>query len=113
MRAGTVPLAFGYGISAPDRAPPPNAGDPWILADPAPTDRDTLIANERTKLSATYVNGVAIAVLAVGGLAPLFAQRATLPIAIDPWLTPAISLLCLCISGALHWAARGSLRELR
>lgn len=84
------------------------------MTDSELTDRDALIANERTKLSATYVNGVAIAVLAVGGLAPLFAQRATPPInPVDPWLTPAISLLCLCISGALHWAARGSLRELR
>ncbi|CAA2107714.1 hypothetical protein MBUL_04299 [Methylobacterium bullatum] len=73
-----------------------------------------LVANERAKLTATYVNGVAIAVLAVGGLAPLFAQRA---IAAgppgQPWLTRVLSLLCICVSGVLHWAARGFLRELR
>ncbi len=65
------------------------------MTDPTPTDQEKRVANERTKLSATDVNGVAIAVLAVGGLAPLFAQRT--PLAADapsPWLTPTISLLC-------------------
>ncbi|WP_082487694.1 MULTISPECIES: hypothetical protein [unclassified Methylobacterium] len=76
--------------------------------------RTQLIANERAKLTATYVNGVAIAVLAVGGLAPLFSQRGAGAAAPDrPWLTPVLSLLCICVSGALHWAARGFLRELR
>lgn len=75
--------------------------------------RTKLIANERAKLSATYANGVAIAVLAIGGLAPLFAQRAVVQVTPDPpWLTPGISLLCLCVSGTLHWVARGFLREL-
>ncbi|WP_428031451.1 amino acid transporter [Ancylobacter sp.] len=31
----------------------------------------SLVHNERTKLSATYLNGIAIAVMAVGGLAPV------------------------------------------
>ncbi|RZK81405.1 MAG: amino acid transporter protein [Methylobacterium sp.] len=79
-----------------------------------PDPRTLLIANERAKLTATYVNGVAIAVLAVGGLAPLFSQRAASAAPPDqPWLTPVLSLLCICVSGALHWAARGYLRELR
>ena len=30
-----------------------------------------LVGNERTKLLATYLNGVAIATLAIGGVAPL------------------------------------------
>jgi hypothetical protein len=30
-----------------------------------------LVGNERTKLTATYVNGVAIAIFAIGGFAPL------------------------------------------
>ncbi|MCJ2127407.1 amino acid transporter [Methylobacterium sp. E-045] len=55
-----------------------------------------LVANERAKLTAAYVNGVAIAVLAVGGLAPLFAQRTAAPGSPgQPWLTPALSLLCI------------------
>ena len=32
-----------------------------------------LVANEQTKLSATYLNGLAIAIFAVGGLAPVVA----------------------------------------
>ena len=80
-----------------------DAGDP----------RSILVANERAKLSATYVNGVAIAILAVGGLARLFAQRSPAPSPTDQfWLTPAILRLCLCVSGTLHWAARSFLREL-
>ena len=76
--------------------------------------RVKLVANESVKLTATYVNGVAIAVLAVGGLAPLFTQRAAVqPVPDRPWLTPGISLLCLCVSGTLHWVARSLLRELR
>jgi Na+-driven multidrug efflux pump len=35
-------------------------------------DISTTVHNERTKLTATYLNGVAIAVIAVGGLAPIF-----------------------------------------
>lgn len=31
-----------------------------------------LVSNERLKLLATFMNGIAIAVFAVGGLAPLF-----------------------------------------
>ncbi|HSI41256.1 MAG TPA: hypothetical protein VLA00_11990 [Xanthobacteraceae bacterium] len=41
--------------------------------------RVSLIHNERTKLSATYLNGVAIAVLAVGGLGPLITRPSALP----------------------------------
>ena len=76
--------------------------------------RTHLIANARAKLTATDVNGVAIAVLAVGGLAPLFSQRSAAAAQPDrPWLAPVLSLLCLCVSGVLAWAARGFLRELR
>lgn len=32
--------------------------------------RDTLVANERIKFSATYANGLAVAIFAVGGFAP-------------------------------------------
>jgi len=35
-------------------------------------DFEATIHNERTKLTATYLNGAATAVLAVGALAPLF-----------------------------------------
>jgi cation transport ATPase len=39
------------------------------VADP----RETLIRNEQAKLTATYLNGIAIALAAVGGIAPWIA----------------------------------------
>ena len=75
--------------------------------------RTHLIANARAKLTATDVDGVAIAVLAVGGLAPVFSQRSAAAQPDRPWLTPVLALLCLCVRGVLPWAARGFLRELR
>jgi len=76
--------------------------------------RTKLIANERAKLTATYVNGVAVAVLAVGGLAPVFAQRPPGPL--DPATairTALTSLVCIVVSGVLHWMGRSILRGLR
>ncbi|SFG64830.1 hypothetical protein [Methylobacterium gossipiicola] len=76
--------------------------------------RNKLVTNERAKLTATYVNGVAVAVLAVGGLAPVFAQR--LPGPIDPSAairTALTSLVCIVVSGVLHWMGRSILRGLR
>lgn len=62
--------------------------------------RTLLIANERAKVAATDVTGVAVAVLAVGGLAPLFSQRAASAAPPDrPWLTPMLSLLWICVRG--------------
>ncbi len=76
--------------------------------------RTHLIANARAKLTTADANGIAIAVRAVGGLAPLFSQRSAAAAQPDrPWLTPVLSLLCLCVRGVLPWAARGFLRELR
>ena len=72
--------------------------------------RAVLIANETNKLAATYVNGVAIAVLAIGGLAPMFAQSGS---TLSDWRAPVTAFLCLCVSGGLHWAARGFLKDLR
>lgn len=77
---------------------------------PAPTPQDILIANERVKLSATYVNGFAIAIAAIGGLTPLIA--AVLPRSSEgglrafPWAIVGIALFCLATSVVLHWAAR-------
>lgn len=82
----------------------PNATEPTDEA------RSTLVRNERAKLTATYVNGVAIAVLAVGGLAPVFAVR---PSGTPSLSVLASSILCFCVSAALHWAARRFLKELR
>lgn len=87
-------------------------------ADPlAPAPQAILIADERVKLSATYVNGFAIAIAAIGGLTPLIA--AVLPKSSDgglrafPWAIVGIALFCLGTSVVLQGAARRILGELR
>ncbi|RWX75211.1 amino acid transporter [Neorhizobium lilium] len=70
-----------------------------------------LVRNERTKLTATYFNGAAVAVAAVGTLAPLISSLNT-PAGI-PNLSTAIScLVCLFASGILHFIARRLLKGL-
>ena len=56
----------------------------------------SLIHNELAKLSATYVNGLAIAVFAVGGLAPIFTNLyATNPTAASTWTLQAVAAFVL------------------
>jgi ABC-type multidrug transport system permease subunit len=71
----------------------------------------TTVHNERTKLTATYLNGVAIAVIAVGGLAPIFSafyngQFVSL-------LLPVGAFVCFVLSYTLHFGAKWVLRGLR
>jgi hypothetical protein len=63
---------------------------------------------EQTKLTANYVNGTAIAILAVGGLAPLVTLTPTKP------LLPVVivSVICVLFSLVLHLQARHLLKEL-
>ena len=70
-----------------------------------------LVRNERTKLTATYLNGVAIAVVAVGGFAPLITAANSVTAL---WTTIApTSVICLFISGTLHLTARRILKGLK
>lgn len=79
----------------------------------APAAR-TLIANERAKLTATYVNGVAVGFSIIGGVAPIFsfifASETT-----RPTLTTLLigMLICQTVSAALHLVARRTLKGLR
>ena len=67
---------------------------------------------EQAKLTATYVNGLAIAVFAVGGLAPVFsALYAAGPLAVPLWAVILIGIVCFATSAALHWVARRSLKD--
>ncbi|WP_053078538.1 hypothetical protein [Methylobacterium tarhaniae] len=89
-------------------------------------DRQKLVSNEQAKLTATYVNGIAIATFAVGCLAPLIAAGGTIH-DIDPGLRTGIlrfqitasaaslviSVVCFFTSGFLHWIARRVLRSLQ
>jgi hypothetical protein len=73
-----------------------------------------LVHNEQAKLTATYVNGLAIAVFAVGGLAPLFSiLYSDRPAATPFWSVVAISLVCFVASGGLHYTARRFLKGMR
>lgn len=70
-----------------------------------------LAHNERLKLTATYVNGVAIALIAVGGFAPVVtvlvnqaAPSATVLL---------LAVICQGLSVVLHLIARRVLRELK
>lgn len=69
------------------------------------------IHNERIKLGATYLNGIAIALFAVGGLAPLLSGFYG---NVEPGpLLPVVSGICILASVALHFYARRSLKGLR
>ena len=72
----------------------------------------SLVDNEKAKLSATYLNGLAIAVMAVGGFAPLV----SFPFSGDGrslWTTVMVVVICIVISIALHLIARRVLAGLK
>ncbi|MCJ2066014.1 amino acid transporter protein [Methylobacterium sp. J-088] len=73
--------------------------------------RDTLVANERITFSATYVNGLAVAIFAVGGFAPFVSTA----LSDRPHFAPVLIAMVVCwiMSGAMHWAVRYALRNLR
>ena len=78
-----------------------------------PNSRTVLIANERAKLTASYVNTVAGSVFGVGGLAPIFAVLyASATPNVPTWAVFGISLVCWAASLVLHISARRYLREL-
>ncbi|MBP7001811.1 hypothetical protein [Amaricoccus sp.] len=70
----------------------------------------TLIHNERTKLTATFINGMALTVFAVGGLAPFIAAaygaEGPRPVLL------LMALYCLGVSFTLHYLARRVLGKL-
>ncbi|WP_264046869.1 amino acid transporter protein [Methylobacterium flocculans] len=72
-----------------------------------------LVANERAKLSATYLNGLAVAVFAVGGLAPVFSTSfSSAPLGVPLWVVTWSASICWIVSVVLHLVARRFLREL-
>lgn len=72
----------------------------------------SLVHNEQTKLSATYFNGLAIAVFALGAVAPILSY-AFGSIAGQPLRAVSVAAaICLGISAALHFIARRILRNL-
>ncbi|MBZ9654266.1 amino acid transporter [Phyllobacterium lublinensis] len=74
-------------------------------------DIRTTIRNEQKKLVATYLNGIAIALLVVGGFGPLFStfyngQAVSI-------LLPGGASVCFAFSLALHYWARRVLKGLK
>lgn len=67
------------------------------------------VRNERRKISATYVNGVAIALVAVGGFAPAASLIQTGQMS---FVSSSLITICVLISGALHLVARRLLRSM-
>lgn len=69
------------------------------------------IHNERTKLTATWLNGISIAMYAVGGLAPLSSSIYNTG---GPGILVAIgTLICFSAATALHLLARRTLKGLK
>ncbi len=64
-----------------------------------------LVRNERTKLTATYFNGVAIAVFAVGALAPMI-SAANMQASLWPVVAASV-VICLLVSATLHLSRGG------
>jgi len=71
-----------------------------------------LVENEKRKLTATFLNGIAIAFFAVGGIAPLvglFSQATH-----ADWLTVSIvAIIFMALSALIHRLARRTLEELQ
>jgi hypothetical protein len=80
---------------------------------PAGPSGNPLIPNEQVKLTATYMNGVAIALFAVGGIAPTITFMnggLTSPSAVG---TAIVVAVCIISSALLHFSARAVLRRLK
>jgi hypothetical protein len=70
-----------------------------------------LVRNERRKLSGTYFNGAALAVLGVGGFTPIVAVAQSARPSLAAF---AVVVCCILASASLHWLARyvlGGLEE--
>lgn len=72
----------------------------------------SLIHNERVKLLATYVNGLAIAVFAVGGLAPILSLFTGAIVPDRASYALWIVAICIVFSAALHFTASLILRRM-
>lgn len=76
-------------------------------------ERAKSIHNEQAKLTATYLNGLAIALLAIGGFTPIFSGRLVGADRPTFFASLGAMLICLGISPILHLRARALLRSLR
>lgn len=73
----------------------------------------SLVGNERTKLTATFLNGVSIAMVAAGAVAPLVAFTYGVQGTAAGPTTALIGLAWLASGFVLHFVARWLLRGMR
>lgn len=73
-----------------------------------------LVANERAKLMATYVNGVAVGLSVLGGVGPIFSFLFAQP-AFRPSVVVLLAAMAICqgMSVCLHLLARRTLGGLK
>jgi MFS superfamily sulfate permease-like transporter len=74
-------------------------------------ERVILASNERIKLRATFLNGLAIAIFAVGGLAPVVTALGAMTTPPPPLMM--LTTICLPIVYVLHSYAMRSLKDLK
>ena len=79
-------------------------------ADEGERRRLDLVRNERTKLRATYLNGLAIAVFAVGGFAPVVSYLSSGTAHYS--VVAGLGAVCVLCSWLMHILAQRSLKEL-
>lgn len=73
----------------------------------------SLVQNERTKLTASCINGVAIAALVAGSVSPLVTLAYSPSGPFHPWRLGLLSVIWLLAGIALHWIARATLGRLQ
>lgn len=71
------------------------------------------ISNERTKLTATFVSSLGVAIFAVGGVAPTLSLITGQAPAASGATVLVFALICYTLSGVLHLAARRALEGIR
>ena len=76
---------------------------------PSSNDREKLVHNEQTKLSATLVNGLALAFL-IAGIVTTATGLGSLPNSSDQAIR---AVVCIVFGIALHWVGRSILGSLR
>jgi hypothetical protein len=73
-----------------------------------------MVHDERVKITAAFLNGIAIAVFVIGTFAPMVQSIWNAETRATDWsLTVLIGAICIGVSGALHFAARAVLAGLR
>ncbi len=67
------------------------------------------VSNEKAKLTASYLNGLALAVLTVGGFSPFVLKLQGNEVNLE---TGYFALSCIALSVIIHWIARSLLERI-